>query len=204
MNKQENSLIKILESFAFETLDAIDSQNVLEKYLKDYPQFAGELKSFAIEKDLLKFTNLKNINEAEVGEYLQASRRTLAKFLESKNSEAAEIQSLYEVAKASGMKKVEFKKRLGISTSLLVYLEKRRLDFETIPKKLIKKVADVLERTENSVTRYLNQASDFSGQASFKTSDRPQVGKQKSFAEAIREDQELTPQQKKELLELAD
>lgn len=204
MNKQENSLIKILESFAFETLDAIDSQDVMEKYLKDFPQFADELKSFAIEKDLLKFTNLKNISEAEVERHLQASRNSLDIFLESLNSEAAEIQSLYETAKAKGMKKAQLKKRLGISTSLLVYLEKRRLEFKSIPKKLITRVADVLEQTENAVSDYLNQASDFAGQASFKTSGRPQIGKQKTFAEAIREDQELTPQQKRELLELSD
>lgn len=203
MNNKKDSLIKVLESFAYSTLEAIDPQAVLSKYIEDYPQFADDLKSFAIEKDLLEISHLKKISETEVENHLRASRRTLDNFLESKNvEEAVQIQSLYETAKDKGMRKVDLKKRLGISTSLLVYLEKRRLEFESIPKKLIQKVAEVLEQTEDAVSEYLNKSSNFAGEVSFKSSGRPQSGKQKTFAEAIREDQELTPQQKQELLNL--
>ena len=205
MKNTQRSLIKVLENFAFDTQDASDRQTVLEKYVNEFPQFADELKSFAVENDLLEFSHLEPISDAEMQNHLRASRKTLNKFLASKESKVAEIKSLYAVGEQIGLKKKDIKQRLGISTSLLVYLEKRRLEFQSIPPKLIKRIADLLKQTENSISQYLNQASDFAGEANFKTNSRPEAdNRTKTFAEAIREDQELTKEQKQELLNLAE
>lgn len=198
MNEQTISLTEVLENFAFEATKAGNGQTTLEKYIAKYPQFAVELKFFAIEKDLLQFSNLETISDAEKEEYLAHSRETLSNFLAE--FDAPEISSLNSLAKHLGMKKRDFAKRLGISISLLIYLEKRRLEFATIPNRFIKKIAEVLGQTETAVANYLNQTADFATGASFKTNERPNIGGQKSFAEAVREDQTLTEAEKRELI----
>lgn len=205
MNDQKDSVIKVLESYAYETPESVDRQAVLERYIKEFPQFTNELKSFAIERDLLKFSHLENISEAEKEEHRKASRETLRSFLERKGSTVAEepeIKSLNLLAKSKGIKKIDLARRLGISISLLIYLEKRRLQLETIPQKFIKRIAEVLEQTENAIQAYLGQRADFATDASFKTEDRPQDIEQKSFTEAVRQDQTLSEKEKQELLKL--
>ncbi|MGI8543461.1 MAG: helix-turn-helix domain-containing protein [Aridibacter sp.] len=198
MNNQTVSLTEVLENFAFEASKIGERQTTLEKYIAKFPQFAWELKSFAIEKDLLEFSNLETISDAEKQDYLAHSREILSNFLAE--FDAPEISSLNALAKRLGMKKRDFAKRLGISISLLIYLEKRRLEFATIPNRFIKKIAEVLGQTENTISNYLNKTADFATGASFKTNERPQIGGQKSFAEAVREDQTLTEAEKRELI----
>ena len=115
---------------------------------------------------------------------------------------AVSLQSLVETAKAKGLSRAKFASALGLSTSLVIYLEKRRLEFATIPKTIVAKIAQILETAEEKVSDYLNQSPDFAGNASFKTETRAEVQPPKSFAEAVREDQQLSAEEKGKLLEL--
>ncbi len=207
MNNRKDSVIKVLESLAYDTSESVDRQAVLERYIKEFPQFTQELKIFAIERDLLRFSHLENISDTEKKEHSEASRETLRTFLEQERTaitEESEIKSLNLLSKSKEIKKTDLAKRLGISISLLIYLEKRRLQLETIPKRFIKRIAEVLEQSENAICKYLGQPADFAGEASFKTQDRPEIIEQKSFDQAVRQDQTLTEKEKQELLNLAD
>jgi hypothetical protein len=83
-----------------------------------------------------------------------------------------------------------------------MYLEKKRLEYSSIPQAIIKKISDVLETGEEIVSSYLAQTPDMAGEASFKTATRPEEVTLKSFAEAVREDQMLSAEEKKKLLDL--
>jgi hypothetical protein len=112
------------------------------------------------------------------------------------------LQSLTDAAKAKGMNRSKFAAALGLSVSLVQYLEKRRLDYASIPKTIVSKVAEVLETGEELVKDYLNQPPGLVTNASFKATERPEDLQPKSFAEAVREDQQLSNEEKRKLLGL--
>ena len=72
----------------------------------------------------------------------------------------------------------------------------------SIPKAVIKKIADALETSEELVAGYLNRPPVSAVNASFKAQERPEEMKPKSFADAVREDQTLSSEEKQKLLEL--
>lgn len=100
------------------------------------------------------------------------------------------------------MNKSAFAEALGISISLLTYLEKRRLNYASIPMRFIHKIAESLKTSEESIAAYLQGGPKMSAQASFKADQRPISRGVKDFLEAVNEDPGLTAEQKQELIDL--
>lgn len=198
MNTENISLNDVLESYAFATPDGNDLA-VLEQWMTRYPQFSQDLMNFAAERDLLQFDEIEQISPAEEARHLELSRQTLQNFLVSHSEK---IESLTALAKKKGLKKQEFAKRLGLTVSLVQYLEKRRLKFVSIPEKIIEKTAEILQLAEEKIAEYLKQPPVSATDANFKNQTRPSEIEQKSFAEAVREDQSLSAEEKQKLLSL--
>lgn len=194
----EMNLTDVLEEYALAAPHGFD-QLLLRQMCEKYPQFAGDLKDFAIARAIVKYAPEAEISVEEEARFQQIGMESLRTILsENKNS----LESLTDAAKAKGLNRSKFAAALGLSVSLVQYLEKRRLDFATIPKNVIAKVAQVLEKGEDLVANYLNQTAVSPVNASFKATTRPEQLKPKSFVEAVREDQQLTQEQKQKLLEM--
>lgn len=193
-----NQLAEVLEEYALASPDEFD-QSVLRRFKDKYPQFSGELEDFAVAQTIAKCSP-----EVELTAQQEAHYRTSA--LEALRSVRGEmqtvLQSLIETAKVKGLNRKELAEKLGLSVSLVQYLEKRRLEFSSIPKKLIEKIASVLEQSEASVVEFLNLPSAGTANANFKTATRPEALKPKKFEEAVREDQSLSHEEKQKLLEI--
>jgi hypothetical protein len=195
------TLDEVLEGYAIETPTGNDMQ-ILQKWMKWYPQYAEQLQDFAAARAILRHAPEEDLSAEEEARYREEGLQILRDFLGKKKAAQEVLPGLAAVAAEKGLKKPELAEKLGLSLSLLVYLDKKRLVFSTIPKSLIKKIADVLEVAEQSVSAYLNQPPDFQAQASFKAAIRPELSQPKSFSDAVREDQTLTPEEKKKLLDL--
>ncbi|MGI8495105.1 MAG: hypothetical protein ACR2L1_07310 [Pyrinomonadaceae bacterium] len=197
----EIKLTDVLEEYALAAPDENDSQK-LAQVKSLYPQFAGELDDFAAARALLKYAPEAEFSAAEVGHFQALGRRNLQIVLSELNAGENALESLTDAAKAKGLNRSKFAAALGLSVSLVQYLEKRRLEFSTIPHNVIAKVAEVLETGEAIIADYLNQAAVSPVNASFKATTRPEELKPKSFAEAVREDQTLSAEEKNNLLEM--
>jgi transcriptional regulator with XRE-family HTH domain len=157
---------------------------------------------FAAARAVVRFSPEIELDFAEETKYREFGLKTLRAVLNEKVAPQTSLQSLTDAAKAKGMNKKGFAAALGLSVSLVQYLEKRRLAFASIPRNVIAKVAEILETSEETVSAYLNQQPDYAAQASFKTDTRAEEMPPKDFSEAVREDQTLSAEEKRKLLEL--
>lgn len=203
----EINLTDVLEEYALAAPHGFD-QKVLKEMIEKYAQFAEELKDFAAASAVVKFAPETEMSEVDESRYREIGLQNLQMVLSEMNPSAPEIQvqnalvSLTDAAKEKGMNRSKFAAALGLSVSLVQYLEKRRLEFATIPKAVIEKISGVLETSEDVINSYLNQSPVGAEGASFKASERPEELKPKNFADAVREDQQLSATDKQKLLEL--
>ncbi len=199
----ETNLVDVLEEYAMAAPEGNDHQ-VLTSMIEKYPQFDTDLTDFAAARAVIKFAPEAEISASEEMRYQESGVKSLREVLGAYNSATPAqnvLSSLTEAAKEKGLNKKTFAGALGLSVSLVMYLEKRRLEFESIPKSIVAKLAQVLETAEEAISSYLSQPPDLATGASFKTSTRPEELKPKSFSEAVREDQTLTPEDKRKLLD---
>lgn len=198
---RESNLTDVLEEYAL-AAGAENAPQVLRQMIERYPQFTEELKDFAAARAVARYAPEPDVSAEDEARYRQMGLQSLRAVLsEDAGPPRAALASLTEAAKAKGMSRSKFAAALGLSVSLVQYLEKRRLEFSSIPKAVISKIAGVLETGEELVANYLNQPPVGAANASFKASERPEELKPKKFAEAVGEDQTLSGQQKQKLLE---
>jgi transcriptional regulator with XRE-family HTH domain len=195
----ELDLSEVLEEYAAATPLGNDPK-ILRQMSEQYPQFAEDLHDFAAARAVIRYAPEVEFSMEEESRYQKIGLQNLRSILNS--SPQAAVESLLETAKAKNLNRSKFAAALGLSVSLVQYLEKRRLEFASIPPKIIASIAEVLEIAEETVAKYLNQPPVAAANASYKAQERPVEIKPKSFAEAVREDQQLSPEEKRKLLEL--
>lgn len=197
-------LEEVLEEYAAATPTGNDLK-ILRTLTDKYPQYRDELADFAAARAVVKYAPDEDLSTEEEKRFSETGLTNLRLVLGSLNAGGASqdaLDSLTDAAKAKGLNKRGFAAALGLSVSLVQYLEKRRLAFASIPRAIIAKVAEVLEAGEEAVAAYLNQSPDIATQTSFKATERAEEMPPKDFAEAVREDQMLSPDEKRKLLEL--
>ena len=197
----EMNLADVLENYAMATGTEND-QRVLHEWMGKYPQYAAALMDFAAARAFVRYAPDVELSAEEETRYQAIGLQNLRSVLGENTASQAALQSLTEVAKAKGLNKKGFAAAIGLSVSLVQYLEKRRLDFASIPQAVISKVAQILETGEETISAYLNQPPDYAAQASFKTNTRAEEMPPKNFAEAVNEDQTLTPEEKRRWLKM--
>ena len=201
----ETNLDEILEEYAAAT-PAGNDLKVLREVSDKYPHHSDDLTDFAAARAVVKHAPEEELSAEEEERFAKAGlknlRMVLGKLNESNASENA-LKSIVEAAKAKGFSRKSFAAAAGLSASLVMYLEKRRLDFSSIPKTIVAAVARLLETGEDLVSSYLNQPPDFVTGANYKTNTRAEELPPKNFAEAVREDQQLSAEEKRILLNLS-
>jgi transcriptional regulator with XRE-family HTH domain len=199
---KETNLQAVLEEYA---LAAGDNNNlqILKQMSEKYPEYAEDLQDFAAARAVIKYAPEPELSASEEARYSEIGLQNLRTVLSELNSAPhTALESLTDAAKGKGMNRSKFAAALGLSVSLVQYLEKRRLEFSSIPTAVIAKVAEVLETGEELVANYLSQSPISAANASYKAESRPEELAPKSFTEAVREDQQLSEVEKQKLLEM--
>ncbi len=198
----ETNLQDVLEEYAISE-PAENNLATLQQMIEKYPQFAADLQDFAAARAVVRYAPEVELNALEEARYQEIALNNLRAVLSAKAVQPpTSLQSLTDAAKTKGLNRSKFAAALGLSVSLVQYLEKRRLEFASIPQAVIVKVAEVLETGEELVANYLRLPPNPATNASFKASERPEEMQSKSFEEAVREDQTLPAEEKRKLLEL--
>ena len=201
----ETNLDEILEEYAAAT-PAGNDLKVLQEVAEKHSQHADDLTDFAAARAVAKHAPEEELSAEEEQRFAEAGLKNLRMVLGALNESGATaeaLQSLVEAANSKGLNRKSFAAAVGLSTSLVMYLEKRRLDFASIPKTIVAKIARVLETGEELVSSYLSQPSDLATNMSFKTNTRAEDLPPKNFSDAVREDQQLSAEEKRKLLELS-
>jgi hypothetical protein len=189
----------VLEGYAVDTPDGNDPAT-LRKWVTDHPEFADELLEFAAMRSRVMHMPDPVMSATEIEASMSRGRAALAMFRDTSKKKPVSIRSLTELASQHGLNKQGFAKAVGMSLSLIMYMEKRRLIAASVPDRIIKKTAEVLRTTKESVAEFLH-GTPAAGSLSYKAESRPEEMQQKDFAEAVAEDQTLSDEQKRSLLE---
>ena len=201
----EVNLDEVLEEYAAAT-PAGNDLKILQSAVETHPEYADELADFAAARAVVKHAPEEELSVEEEQRFAEAglkNMRMVLSGLSESRATADALNSLVDAAKAKGLNRKSFAAAIGLSTSLIMYLEKRRLDFASVPKTIVAKIARVLDIGEEFVSSYLNQPSDLTTNMSFKTNTRAEDLPQKNFSDAVREDQQLSAEEKRKLLELS-
>lgn len=200
---KEMNLAEVLEGYAIAAgSSAGHDQQILREWMEKYPQFVAPLMDFAAARAIAQFAPEVELSADEEARYQAIGLKNLRAVLNERAAQQPALQSLTDAAKAKGLNRSKFAAALGLSVSLVQYLEKRRLDFASIPKAVVAKMAEVLQTSEDAIAGYLNQPPNFAPGASYKTNARPEEMQPKSFAEAVHEDQQLSAEEKRKLINL--
>jgi hypothetical protein len=113
------------------------------------------------------------------------------------------IGSIFGEAKLRGLTVPSLANRLDLSVGCLGKLNRRRIDTESIPNQILRRLATCLNRPLGDVTAYLRQPPMFAPYAHHHASDSPAlVVHLQDFADAVRSDPELASEQRDRLLAL--
>lgn len=201
MFKDLTKLGEVLEGYAAATPDGNDSA-ILRDWIRRHPEFADDLADFAASRTVVLYcVDVEPTPGEEERDRERAGQRLAAALSEMRRPNP--IASLTGLAENKGLNKKAFADAAGLSLSLVMYLEKRRLEFGSIPRALIGRLATIIGTAEESVAAYLRQGPELAPDANFKASRMPSDVVQKNFADVVNEDQILSAEQKSELLKLA-
>jgi hypothetical protein len=75
-------------------------------------------------------------------------------------------------------------------------LDRRLIQFGSIPRAAIEQIAAVIQRDFASVVNYLQQGPTLAASASYRSEQAPQVGAQEDFASAVRTDTTMSAEQR--------
>jgi transcriptional regulator with XRE-family HTH domain len=196
-----------LEEVLDEYVMAVGQPNhpALVEWVARYPQYEDELTRFTVE--WARVDHAPDVPAESQAQIEAAVQRHMAMLRERgllySVERAPELAGLVEVAEAKGLTKKQLAEQTGLSVPLLTRLDRRLIRYASIPGEVVSRVAAALGSQAGAVALYLQGGPRFAQAVSYKADEAPTLPEQQDFAEAVRDDAALTPEQRAELLGLA-
>jgi hypothetical protein len=176
----------------------------LVEWVARYPQYEDELTRFTVE--WARVEHAPNIAIETPAQLEAAAERHMALLREHgllhSVEGAQELAGLVEEAEAKGLSKKQLAERAGLTVPLLTKLDRRLIRFASIPGDVVSRVAEALGSQAGAVAAYLQGGPRLAQAVSYKADEAPTVPEPQDFADAVRDDPALTPEQRAELLRL--
>lgn len=112
----------------------------------------------------------------------------------------APISGLLAEGKARGLTNFQLADAAELSIALITKLDRRLIDFLTIPRQIIQGLARVLQRSVENVSQYLQGPPLIPLRAQFKAEQTPRVTEVEDFFEAVRRDKSISEDRRQRLL----
>ena len=113
------------------------------------------------------------------------------------------IEGLLKVAKEQGFSNTQqFAEATELSPVLVTMLDRGLISFQTIPPKILNRVASAIKRTVETLSQYLQIGPRFAHGASYKAEDAPGTEEPQDFFEAVLDDPTLSEERREQLLAL--
>lgn len=196
----QNSLDDVLD--AYSEASEIPSRELLAEWIARYPQYENELIEFTvawIQSEVLPEPS--NTNQ-DLDSLLESGLGIVQKILDKKYAgeqskrSPSSMVSLFLEAKLLGWSTEIFAQKINLSVSMLRKLENRLINMTTIPISLINILSESLHRDPSEVSAYLSHHPVLQAGHRYKSRQAPKIGDQQSFYDAIRNDGELTDEQR--------
>jgi len=189
---------------AYSEASEIPSREILADWIARYPQYERELIEFTVA--WIQSEELPEIpgDQKDLSARLQGGLRIVQQIYEKRSAEdqtqnqqsRAKMVSLIMDGSFFGWSTDQFAKQINLSVAILRKLENRLISAITIPIDLIKLIGDSIQRDPSEIIAYLGQPPMLQPGQMYKSKHPPTIGKPQDFFDAIRNDGELTDEQR--------
>jgi len=114
-----------------------------------------------------------------------------------------EIESILSSAKKLGLDAPGLADATELSVVLVMKLDRRLIDFGSIPEKIFDVLANALHAATALVTEYLRQPPVLATEARFRANENPKVPEPQNFFDAVRSDKSIGEERRVALLALS-
>jgi hypothetical protein len=198
----QNSLDELLDAYC----EASEEPNreILAEWIARYPQFERELIDFTVawiqSEELPELADNQQDKEAGLQAGLRIAQQIYEKMgtdgLVQKSPSRPKLVSLILDGSLRGWPTDDFAQRINLSVAILRKLESRLITVATIPGNLIERISASLQRDRSEVIAYLEQEPVIQRDLRYKSKQSPRLGRQQNFFDAVRNDGELSDEQR--------
>ncbi len=191
-----------LETVLAEYVSAVatPSHAALLEWIDRYPRYREELIDFTESWSLsetLPEPPTTGSDEALAARGLEILQELLAQ------GQEAPLASLLTEAHGRGLTPMQLAAQTGLGLLVLRKLERRLIRAASIPREAVEALAAALGRDAAAVASYLQGPPLAAGSASYFAPEGPSAAEPQDFAQAVREDASMTPEQRRRWLDLA-
>ena len=202
---KQPSLDMVLEAFMAST--SIPDKHSLSEWIARYPQYSQELIDLAAHWSLMLRMPIKETSAEDEDRLVLRGISAVQDILHRKQREIDRgdslIVGLFDESKRNGMTRSQFAEATELSISMLLLLDRRLCDFDSIPTKLIEKFSQVLNRSFASIASYLNTEVTFSMLSHRKSGKSSKLAAKQDFFDAVLNDPHLREEWRTQWLALA-
>ncbi|HLJ57188.1 MAG TPA: hypothetical protein VKT77_19275 [Chthonomonadaceae bacterium] len=171
----------------------------LSAWIAEHPDLSASFAHWATECQSLQAAEELGPTAEFERRSLQIGSAVLAR-LRFGDGAAAQISSLNDAARAAGAHPKDVARRSGIGITLFAKLNRRLIDSETIPGRLVELLADTLRVPASSLLAYLAQPPMLAEGAAYRAAKAPEAVGGQPFGDALRECADMTEEQKRQWL----
>ncbi|NLH99753.1 MAG: hypothetical protein GX446_09725 [Chthonomonadales bacterium] len=159
--------------------EADASPACVDEWVQKYPEFADDFVALSLYRDVVPEATAQERVEFSEAAGLPgtagSTARTMLRAMRARK-QARRLPSIVEGARTRGMSPRDLADVLRIGLSVLTRLERRLLDPETVPAKIVRAIGDAIGATGESVIAYLRQPPTLSASASYRSAKTPTLG----------------------------
>lgn len=164
----------------------------LGEWIAANPAHSAELIQWAADEAVAESAAVYSASPTAEARAIEIGRQAAARM---RAQTAAPVRSLLTLAQQQNLDTDALAERLSLSEPLIMKLERRLLRVATVPAQLIQSVAETLRVTAQQIQAYLALPAALANKVSYRSETVPQA-MQQDFAQAVRNDYELTDDQK--------
>jgi hypothetical protein len=112
------------------------------------------------------------------------------------------IESILSCAKKLGLDATGLADATGLSVVLVTRLDRRLIDYGSIPEKVFDVLANALHAATALVTEYPQQPPALAMEARFRADENPKIPEPQNFFDAVRSDKSISEERRTALLSL--
>lgn len=180
---------------------------VLNRWVREYPQFERELVDFMASWTLMNSAASMTADqdeetaEGKADERLMLRGMSIVQNLLHEMSQPAEtaprLHSLIGAARAAGLSLHDLARAAHLGEAIVRKLDRRLIRFASIPRQAIDSLADAVRCQAQAVSWYLQQPATFAAAAHYRADRVPQLAEPEDFIVAVEKDPTMTPEDRR-------
>jgi transcriptional regulator with XRE-family HTH domain len=173
----------------------------LRDWIAKFPAHAAQLVDWTTDRPLVDCADNLPHDPALEQRVAQIGVRALQQFRSRAAAESRPLVSLKAAAERRGLTLKSLAGAMDLGLPIVAKLEQRLLRAESIPGRLLDRLADTLQVTRDQVAAYLSRPPALSATALYRADSAPKTGDQEEFNRAIETCAGMSAEQKRAWLE---